>query len=124
MGSIDIVKPLPTVLSSAVNKSQEHNDKKILVMPRIECGAAGLEASMLPLCYAGPLPPEVYSSSLTCFCCRVCSVHFLVRLTFPNRLLMSFKPEVMTYSSKVAAASADGTIVVWSLGLPDIRAYK
>ena len=30
----------------------------------------------------------------------------------------------MTYSSKVAAASADGTIVVWSLGLPDIRAYK
>ena len=79
---------------------------------------------MLPLCYAGPLPPEVYSFSLTCFCCRVCSVNDLVRPTFPNRLLVSVKPEVMTYSSKVAAASADGTIVVWSLGLPDIRAYK
>ena len=27
MGSIDIIKPLPTVLSSAVNKSEQHQEK-------------------------------------------------------------------------------------------------
>ena len=27
MGSIDIIKPLSTVLGSAVNKSQQHQDK-------------------------------------------------------------------------------------------------
>ena len=27
MGSIDIIKPLSTVLSSAINKSQQHQEK-------------------------------------------------------------------------------------------------
>ena len=40
MGSIDIIKPLSTVLKSAVYKSQP--------------GAPGWEVRMLPLCYAAP----------------------------------------------------------------------
>ena len=56
MGSIDIIKPLSAVLSSAVNKSQQLQDKNSwehLDLTR----AAGWEAGMLPLCYAVP-PPE------------------------------------------------------------------
>ena len=55
MGLIDIIKPLSTVLTSAVNKSQQYLVKKVSGMPRIEPEAAGREASMQPLCYAAPL---------------------------------------------------------------------
>ena len=51
MGPIDIIKPLSTVLGSAVKKSQEHQEKNSWGMPRIESGAAGCNSGMLPLCY-------------------------------------------------------------------------
>ena len=54
MGLFDIFKPLSTVPSSAINKSQQHREK-ILGMSRIEHGASGREASMLPLSYAAPV---------------------------------------------------------------------
>ena len=43
MGSIDIIKPLATVLSSAVNKSQHHQEKNLGNTENIEPGAAGCE---------------------------------------------------------------------------------
>ena len=41
MSSIDIIKPLSTIPSSAINKSQQHEEKKILEALRIEPRAAG-----------------------------------------------------------------------------------
>ena len=54
MGSIDMIKPLSTVQSSAVNKSQQHQEnnyqrEKILGTRRIEPGAAGCEAKTLSM---------------------------------------------------------------------------
>ena len=59
MGLLDIDKPLSTVISSAVNKSQQHCEKNILEMPRIETGAAGREAKTFEL--RGPLPLDEQS---------------------------------------------------------------
>ena len=59
MGSIDIIKPLSIVLSSTVNQSQQHLEKKILGTPRIKPRAAGLEESTLPLCHAAPQGAKV-----------------------------------------------------------------
>ena len=53
MGSIDIIKSLSTAV---IDKSQQHQEKKSWERRRIEPGAAGREASILPLCYAVPLP--------------------------------------------------------------------
>ena len=49
MGSIDIIKAQSTLLSSANNKYQQHQEKKLLGMPRMEPRAAAREASMIPL---------------------------------------------------------------------------
>ena len=54
MGSIDIIKPLSTVLSSAINKYQQHQEKKNWNTPRIKPRTPGWEASLLPLCYEAP----------------------------------------------------------------------
>ena len=53
MGSIDIIKPLSTDLSSAINKYQQHLEKNlgnVENQPRV----ARWEASKLPLCYSAP----------------------------------------------------------------------
>ena len=42
MGSIDIIKPLSTVQTNAVNKSQQYQE--FSVTPRIDPGATGYEA--------------------------------------------------------------------------------
>ena len=55
MGSIDIIKPLSTVLRSAVNNFHQHQEKKFLGTPRIIPGAAGCEARMLSIVLCGPL---------------------------------------------------------------------
>ena len=41
MGSIDIIKPMSTVLSSAVNKSQQHQDKNSLERRELNLGPLG-----------------------------------------------------------------------------------
>ena len=46
MGSIDIIKPMSTVLSSVINISQPSR-VKLLGTSRIEPGAAGCEARVL-----------------------------------------------------------------------------
>ena len=61
MGLLDIDKPLSTVISSAVNKSQQHCEKKILEMSRIETGAAGREAKTLSIELCDPLPLDEQS---------------------------------------------------------------
>ena len=38
MGSIDIIKPLPSVLSSAVNKSPQHQEKIFLERQELNLG--------------------------------------------------------------------------------------
>ena len=63
MGWIDIIKPLSTVQGSAVNKSQKHQEKKILGRLRIKPGAAGCETRGLALCYAAP-PDIVYPQTV------------------------------------------------------------
>ena len=52
MGSIDIVKPLPTAPSSAVNKSQEHNDKKFWECQESNLGLLGYKQT----CYLCAMP--------------------------------------------------------------------
>ena len=52
MGSIDFIKLLSTVQSSAVNKSLHQQEIKFLGTLSIKPGAAGRDASMLPLCFA------------------------------------------------------------------------
>ena len=52
MRTIDIIKPLSTVLSSAINKSRQHQDKKSWEL---------LEASMLQLCYTAPSSSILFS---------------------------------------------------------------
>ena len=60
MGSIDMIKPpLPTVLSSAINKSLQHKDKislreQFLGTPRIKPEAAGCKARMLSIVLCAP----------------------------------------------------------------------
>ena len=59
MGSIDMIKPLSTVLSSAVNKSQHHQEnnyqrEKFLGMLRIKPGAVGVKPERYHLCYVAP----------------------------------------------------------------------
>ena len=47
MGLDDIIKPLTAVLSCAINKAQQHQEKKCFEMLRIKHGAAVWDASML-----------------------------------------------------------------------------
>ena len=54
VGSIEMSKPLPTVLSSAVNKSQQHQEKKsrrekFLGTQRIKPGIAGCKARTISI---------------------------------------------------------------------------
>ena len=53
MGSIDIIKPLSTVLAVPLTNLSIIN-KVFLETPRIERGAAELGASMLPMSYSAP----------------------------------------------------------------------
>ena len=41
-------------LTSPIDKSQQHRNNNFLEMLRIKLGTAGLEARMVPLCYAAP----------------------------------------------------------------------
>ena len=61
MGFIDITKPLSTFLSSAFNKSQEHQEKNS--WERKESNSE-LLASILPLCFAAS-PIQQYLSFLS-----------------------------------------------------------
>ena len=59
MGLIDMIKPLSTVLSSAVVKSWQHQEnnsqrQKLLGMPRIKPGAAGCKLRKLSIVLCGP----------------------------------------------------------------------
>ena len=51
MGSIDIFKPLSTVLSSTFNKSQQHQKKK---RQELNPGSQGAKRERYPLCYTAP----------------------------------------------------------------------
>ena len=61
MDLIDMIKPLSTGLSSAVNESQQHHHEynsqreKFLGTPWVEPGAAGCEAWMLSIVLSTPL---------------------------------------------------------------------
>ena len=60
MGSIDMINPLSTFLSSAVNKSQQHQDKNSLERNILENaeesnpGPLGGKQDCYPMCYAAP----------------------------------------------------------------------
>ena len=54
MGSIDIIKPLPTVLSSGVNKSQQHQEKKSWERRESNLGPLGEKQE----CYLRALQPH------------------------------------------------------------------
>ena len=58
MGLIDIIKPLSTVLNSAVNKSRNIKKNNSWKYRESNLGAAGSEESMLPLSDAAPPPRE------------------------------------------------------------------
>ena len=51
MGLIDIIKPLSTVLSSAVNKSQQHQKKNSLERQGLNLGLQGAKQESSPKCY-------------------------------------------------------------------------
>ena len=57
MGSIVIIKPLSTVLSSAANKSQQSQRK---ILGNVENQTRGCWVRMLPLCYATPLLKKLF----------------------------------------------------------------
>ena len=57
MGLIDIIKPLSTVLNSAVNKSQQHQEKNSWEHQELNLGLLGAKQEhypLYPLCYAAP----------------------------------------------------------------------
>ena len=59
MGLIDMIKSLSTILSSAFNKSLQHQEKnsqaeKFMGTPRIKPGAAGCKARTLSIMVCGP----------------------------------------------------------------------
>ena len=75
MDLIDIIKPLSTVLNSAVNKSQHHQEKKILGMPKIDPGLLSEKCAVLPP-FQTNFPwwqdKIVFGQQLqTCFCIEV-----------------------------------------------------
>ena len=52
MGSIDMIKPLSTVQSSAVNKSQQHQEKNYWKWQESIPGLLGVKRERYPFCYA------------------------------------------------------------------------
>ena len=65
MGSIDIIKALSTVLSSAVSKSQQHQEKKSRERRESNPGAAGCKARMLTIVVFARTPLYHWLRSLT-----------------------------------------------------------
>ena len=66
MGLIDIIKSLSTVLSSAVNKSQQPPEKNMLGTPRIRPGAVGCKARRLSNVQCSP-PKWTTFAAQNCF---------------------------------------------------------
>ena len=56
MGSIDSIKPLSPVLSSAVNKSKQHQEKKFLECRESNMGPLGAKQERDPFVLCDPPP--------------------------------------------------------------------
>ena len=67
MGSIDIIEPLCTILSSAINKSQQHQEKNSWKRRESNPGLLVEKQVCQPLCYADPCP-------VTCSVCPIKSM--------------------------------------------------
>ena len=69
MGLIDTIEPLTTILSSAVNKSQQHQETNSWECSESNRGLLGAKKECYPLCYAPPPPPrlELWSPRLNKF---------------------------------------------------------
>ena len=61
MGSIDIIKPLSNVLSSAINKSHEHQEKNTLECRELNLGLLGEKQ----VCYLSAMYPPYPLGQLT-----------------------------------------------------------
>ena len=64
MGLIDIIKPFSTLLSNALNKLQQHQEKKSWECQESNLGPLGAQQERYPLCFEAPNYQFILYSSL------------------------------------------------------------
>ena len=64
MSSIDIIKPLSTVLSSVIDKSQQHQEKNSQESQELNPGPLGAKQEHHPLCYKVTLIVSAYADRI------------------------------------------------------------
>ena len=91
--SIDIIKPLSTVLSSAVNKSRLHSGEKLLVIPIIEPVA----------CYEAPLRLFIFLSHLVLPCNNITGkcIHYNWTKPSTTKSMRTEKSKLLSWQMRV-----------------------
>ena len=109
MGSIDIIKPLSTVLSSTVNKCQLHQEKNLWECRESNPGCWVRGSSMVPLCYAASLIYVIFTISTTTSTSTtlLCWLLFAKILPFFVSIFLQFEPNSLNLFHHGVVVSQD-----------------
>ena len=96
MSLIDIIKPLSTILSSAVTKSQQHQMKNSWDGRESNRGPLGSKQEGHPLCYAAPFVQHLFPSLVSCSNSRVNLFFILTIVSFRTSFHTCNRPKTLS----------------------------